>query len=39
MCVGTIVLAQNIAVDFDKSADFSRFKTFAWVPGTMFPTS
>ena len=37
MCLGTIVLAQNIAVDFDKSADFSRFKTYAWVPGTNVP--
>jgi hypothetical protein len=37
LCLGTIVLAQSIAVDFDKSVDFSRFKTYAWVPGTNVP--
>ena len=26
--------AQKIKVDYDKSADFSRYKTYAWVKGT-----
>jgi hypothetical protein len=37
LCLSTIVLAQNVAIDFDKSVDFSRFKTYAWVPGTNVP--
>jgi hypothetical protein len=32
---GTIVLAQNISYDFDKAADFSKFKTYSWVRGTI----
>jgi hypothetical protein len=31
---GTIALAQNVTYDFDRAADFSRFKTYAWVRGT-----
>jgi hypothetical protein len=27
-------LAQKVNVDFDKGADFSKYKTFAWVKGT-----
>jgi hypothetical protein len=34
MCLGTIVLAQQVSVDFDRSADFSKFRTFAWAKGT-----
>jgi hypothetical protein len=34
MLLGTIALAQNVTSDFDKSADFSRFKTYTWVRGT-----
>ena len=26
--------AQKIKIQFDKATDFSRFKTYAWVPGT-----
>ena len=37
MCLGTIALAQSVTVDFDKSADFSRFRTYAWAPGTNVP--
>jgi hypothetical protein len=37
MCLGTVVLCQHVTVDFDKSGDFSRFKTYAWVPGTNVP--
>lgn len=32
--VGTIALAQSVTYDFDKSASFSKFKTYAWVRGT-----
>src|SRR5262245_11406876 len=31
---GTIALAQNVTFDFDKAANFSGFKTYAWVRGT-----
>ena len=37
ICLGTMVLCQHVAVDFDKGSDFSRFKTYAWVPGTDVP--
>lgn len=26
--------AQDVTYDFDKAADFARFKTYAWIPGT-----
>jgi hypothetical protein len=32
--LSAIALAQNVTYDFDRSADFSRFKTYAWVRGT-----
>ena len=32
--MGTIGLAQTITYDYDKSTDFSRFRTYAWVEGT-----
>jgi Domain of unknown function (DUF4136) len=31
--LGTITFAQAINFDFDKSADFAAFRTYAWVPG------
>lgn len=31
----TVILAQNITYDFDKSMDFSRVRTYAWVRGTV----
>ena len=34
MCLGTMVVAQQMSVDYDRSADFSKFKTFAWTTGT-----
>lgn len=34
LCLGTLVVAQQVSVDFDRSADFSKFKTFAWTTGT-----
>jgi hypothetical protein len=33
--MGTMALAQNITYDFDRTSDFSRFKSFAWVRGTV----
>lgn len=30
----TIALAQNVTYDFDRAANFSKFKTYAWVRGT-----
>jgi hypothetical protein len=35
--LGTIVAAQSITYDFDRSADFSRLKTYSWVKGTNLP--
>jgi hypothetical protein len=34
LSLGTTVVAQQVSVDFDRSADFSKFKTFAWTTGT-----
>jgi hypothetical protein len=31
---GTIALAQSVNYDYDRAANFSRFKTYAWVRGT-----
>jgi hypothetical protein len=31
---GTVVFAQSVTYDFDRSANFTRFKTYAWVQGT-----
>jgi hypothetical protein len=32
--VGTRAAAQNVNYDYDKGAEFSKFKTYAWVAGT-----
>lgn len=32
--IGTVLFAQSVTYDFDRSANFSRFKTYAWVRGT-----
>ncbi len=32
--VGTIGFAQSVTYDFDKSVDFPKLRTYAWVPGT-----
>jgi hypothetical protein len=32
--LGTIALAQSVTYDFDKAADFTRMKTYAWTRGT-----
>jgi hypothetical protein len=34
MMIGTIVFAQSVTYDYDKAANFSTFKTYAWVRGT-----
>lgn len=31
---GGMASAQNVTYDYDRSADFSRFRTYAWVQGT-----
>jgi len=33
--LGTMALAQSTTYDFDKAANFSRFKSYAWVRGTV----
>lgn len=33
--LSTVAFAQNVTFDFDKQADFSSFKTYAWVRGTI----
>ena len=37
MLLGTITSAQSINYDFDKSADFRAFRTYAWVRGASVP--
>ena len=32
-----VAFAQKVNVDFDPAADFSKFKTYAWVDGTPSP--
>jgi hypothetical protein len=32
--LGTVAFAQNVTYDYDRGADFSKFKTYAWVRGT-----
>jgi hypothetical protein len=33
--MGTVALAQSVTYDFDKAANFARFRTYAWVRGTV----
>jgi hypothetical protein len=35
--LGTVTFAQAINYDFDKSANFASFRTYAWVPGAALP--
>ena len=35
--LGTTVLAQSVTTDYDRSANFASFKTYAWVRGTDVP--
>jgi hypothetical protein len=37
LLAGTIALGQTITYDYDKSKDFGRAKTYAWVRGTVVP--
>jgi Domain of unknown function (DUF4136) len=31
--LGTLALAQNVSYDYDRAADFSKYKTYAWTGG------
>jgi hypothetical protein len=35
--LSTITFAQSVMFDFDKTTDFSKLKTYAWVRGTSVP--
>jgi len=35
--LGTVALAQSVVYDFDNTTNFSRFRTYAWVRGTVLP--
>jgi Domain of unknown function (DUF4136) len=35
--LGTIALSQNVNFDYDRTANFSAYKTFAWTRGTELP--
>jgi hypothetical protein len=35
--LGTTVLAQSVTTDYDRSANFASFKSYAWVRGTDVP--
>jgi hypothetical protein len=35
--LGTIALAQSVTYDYDREADFSKYKTYAWTEGTEVP--
>ena len=34
MLAGSMLFAQSVTYDYDKSANFAKFKTYAWVKGT-----
>ena len=34
MLLGTIALAQSVTYDYDRAANFSHYKTYAWTRGT-----
>ena len=31
LCLGTLALAQEVHFDYDRSANFSAYKTYQWV--------
>jgi hypothetical protein len=35
--LGTTVFAQSVTTDYDRSANFASFKTYAWIRGTEVP--
>ena len=37
MLLGTLTLAQSVTYDFDRAANFSKFRTYSWVRGTQVP--
>jgi Domain of unknown function (DUF4136) len=37
LLMSAVALAQSVTYDYDKAADFSTFKTYAWVRGTNVP--
>jgi hypothetical protein len=37
-CLTAAIAAQDVSVDFDKEADFSKFKTYAWQTGQPAPS-
>src|SRR6185503_13796011 len=37
LAFATVTYAQSISFDFDRSASFTNFKTYAWVKGTDVP--
>ena len=32
--LGTVAIAQSVSYDFDRSANFSKFRTYGWIDGT-----
>lgn len=38
IAIATAALAQKVKVGYDKSADFSKYKTYTWAPPGMPPT-
>jgi hypothetical protein len=37
LCISPALLAQKVKSDYDKAADFTGFKTYAWIAGTPAP--
>jgi hypothetical protein len=37
LAASSFAIAQNVSFDYDKAADFARFKTYTWVKGTPVP--
>lgn len=37
LLLGAVTFAQSVNFDFDKSANFAAFRTYAWVPGAAVP--
>ena len=35
--LGTVISAQSVTYDFDRAANFSKFRTYAWTRGTVLP--
>ena len=37
--LGTAVVAQSVTYDFDRAANFSKYKTYAWTRGSELSAS